>query len=409
METLEETAELLQPIVATLSRAIQEEITPGAAFYAGDRRRGVQTIHHVGQLSYRPLWGDQPSGILVGDQTYFDLASLTKPLATGLWFWTLVSTQALDPHRPIGDLIACEDEMIAQAPMWRLVNHSAGLPPHFKYYSGLGGSRMSGEAPLALKAMVRRMISHTPSMYLPGEKSVYSDLGYLALEAICERLSGMTLSTFWTRTQQARIAHHQRQDIDSARGLHFVSLEAIDSGGSTESQGDDMGSPALQYAPTERCPWRNRLLCGEVHDDNAWLIGGVGGHAGLFGRLQDVAEWAWDFMDAYHGRPSALPSLRADILQRACELSWRAPQAGSYVLGWDTPSAGYTSAGALFSPKSVGHLGFTGTSLWMDLEAEVVMILLTNRVHPTRERGAEIRWLRPALHDATWRALKAFS
>ena len=139
---------------------------------------------------------------------------------------------------------------------------------------------------------------------------------------------------------------------------------------------------------------------GEVHDDNEWLCGGVCGHAGLFGRAGDVGAWGVWLLDALGGR--AAPALTAAV-RDALDLRWRAPERGSFVLGMDTPSPGYSSAGGGFGRWAVGHLGFTGTSLWVDVEREVVVVLLTNRVHPSRARGLEgVRWLRPAVHDEVW-------
>ena len=145
---------------------------------------------------------------------------------------------------------------------------------------------------------------------------------------------------------------------------------------------------------------------GEVHDDNAWLCGGVCGHAGLFGRASDVGAWGVWLLDALAGRAPNTPAPLSATLRDALDLRWRAPERGSFVIGMDSPSPGYSSAGGGFSRWAVGHLGFTGTSLWIDLEREVVVALLTNRVHPSRARGLEgIRWLRPAIHDEVWRAL----
>jgi CubicO group peptidase (beta-lactamase class C family) len=143
---------------------------------------------------------------------------------------------------------------------------------------------------------------------------------------------------------------------------------------------------------------------GEVHDENAWVCGGVAGHAGLFGRLADVMAFGRAVVSGWHGEPNPLGISRA-LWHTATHPRWLHP-AGTRVLGWDTPSPGTSSAGRRFGPQTIGHLGFTGTSLWIDLRARVVMVLLTNRVCPTRSNTA-IRSLRPAVHDAAWLGLEA--
>jgi CubicO group peptidase (beta-lactamase class C family) len=141
---------------------------------------------------------------------------------------------------------------------------------------------------------------------------------------------------------------------------------------------------------------------GEVHDENAWVCGGVAGHAGLFGRLDDVLQFGRAVVAGWHGSSDAL-GISREVWRMATAARWLHP-AGTRVLGWDTPSPGQSTAGRFFGPDTIGHLGFTGTSLWIDLPRGVVMVLLTNRVCPTRS-NLGIRALRPAIHDAAWAAL----
>ena len=135
-------------------------------------------------------------------------------------------------------------------------------------------------------------------------------------------------------------------------------------------------------------------------------MGGVAGHAGLFGTLPQVLTFGEEIIRAYHHREGPFAA-QATVLQEVFQPTQRA-QGGSFLLGWDSPSPppAYSSAGRGFSQRSVGHLGFTGTSLWLDLEQEVVMVLLSNRVCPSRDGGLGIRWLRPQLHDAAWAFLQ---
>jgi CubicO group peptidase (beta-lactamase class C family) len=155
-----------------------------------------------------------------------------------------------------------------------------------------------------------------------------------------------------------------------------------------------------QIAPTERCPWRGGVLCGEVHDDNAWAMGGVAGHSGLFSTARDIHVAIEKLRACWRGEDDFLPPW---LVQRV----WRRDDAvpgSTWGLGWDTPTPGSSSAGSRVSAHAVGHLGFTGTSVWVDLERDAHVILLTNRVHPSREND-RIREVRPRLHDAIWEIL----
>ena len=379
----------LRNLQAILSRAVNEQVTPGLSLWVGvnPQQSGLsaELSLHEGR--------HEPNGLapLITDDSLFDLASLTKPLAGALWFASLVSQQKLDPHQPISTIISCEDDLLGQCPIWRLANHSTGLPAHYQYFLGFAHARMTGGSPQHFKQRVRRMIGATPLSYYPGEKTIYSDLGYLLLEQICEEVSGESLDVFW-----------EKYKVNTEQ-LHFKPLQSTTHTASKVNE---------NYVPTERCSWRKRLLQGEVHDDNAWLMGGVCGHAGLFGTAKSVGEEASRWLRAFHGDydESWQKYLQTSVLQWMLDYERRAPMKGSYVVGWDTPSPGYSSAGQFFSRHSIGHLGFTGTSLWMDLSTKVIIVLLTNRVYPDRNQQASIqgiRWLRPQIHNEVWRLLQA--
>jgi CubicO group peptidase (beta-lactamase class C family) len=303
----------------------------------------------------------------------FDLASLTKPLTTLLWCLRLVEAGRLSLGEPIGGRVAVTDAALAATPVWRLLNHTAGLPAHREYFRGLGPFVLRSGDHAGAQRQIRRMLHATPLEAPPGAREVYSDLGFLLLEDVCAAADA-PLGTVWPSLP----AHGPER-------LHFRPLPAA----------GDVSS----YAPTERCPWRGRLLRGEVHDDNCWTLGGVAGHAGLFGTAADVLALGRAFLDCWHGRPTAL-GVGGELMRTATAPRWMHPQ-GTRVLGWDTPTPGASSAGRHFGRRSIGHLGFTGTSLWLDLEREVGIVLLTNRVCPTRD-NVRIRAFRPAIHDAAW-------
>jgi CubicO group peptidase (beta-lactamase class C family) len=153
-------------------------------------------------------------------------------------------------------------------------------------------------------------------------------------------------------------------------------------------------------APTEDCPWRKKVLCGEVHDDNAYAVGGVAGHAGLFSSVRDIHQLLACLNGCHRGKNTFLPqALIQEFLSRD-----ESVKNSTYALGWDTPSENKSSSGKYFSLHSVGHLGFTGTSIWWDLEKNCHVVLLSNRVHPTR-KNEKIREFRPYIHDLIMKTL----
>jgi CubicO group peptidase (beta-lactamase class C family) len=355
-----------------LRRAITESVAPAIGF-AVSRRDNPPGVWYAGQ--HAP-GGDAPA---CGPHTIFDLASLTKPLTTTAWAMALATADRLDPRAPIGRFVPVVDEALAGCPIWRLMSHTGGLPAHRPYYRGLGpGALNSGRHDVARSAL-RRMLRATTLGHEPGAQEVYSDLGYLLLEWVCESIDG-PLAERWSSLP-----------FHGPDGLHFCPIGAVHEG-------------VEAYAATEACPWRDRLVRGEVHDDNCWTIGGVGGHAGLFGTLSAVHRAGVGWLRAMRSEPNDL-GLDPSIVPYWTDRDRMHPY-GTRVLGWDTPTPGASTSGRLFGRRAIGHLGFTGTSLWIDPDEEVVMVLLTNRVCPSRENMG-IGWLRPILHDAGWRWAEA--
>ena len=212
----------------------------------------------------------------------------------------------------------------------------------------------------------------------PGEASVYGDLDFIALGALVESLAGRELDAF--------CAERIYQPLGMA-DTHFNRLPFE-------------GSRA-RYAATEQCAWRERVLWGEVHDPNAWAMGGVAGHAGLFGTAADVLRFAQEMLAAERGRSALFPAEIAREFFRRQEIA----PGSDWALGWDTPTEGQSTSGSHFSKHSIGHTGFTGTSLWIDLERGMVVVLLANRIHLIAKRSRFE--LRPHLHDLVWEAFLA--
>ena len=352
-----------------LRKAIAERVAPAIAFGV-IRADSVVLREFVGTA--------QPGGPAIDAQTPFDLASLTKPLTTTLWFWHLHAAGRIDLDTPIGEVVSVQAPALAECPVWRLLTHTTGLPAHRPFFEGLGPSVLQSGRHAAARGAIRRMIAHTELIAQPGDREIYSDLGYLLLEQVCEAISGRLVDV-WPDLP----AH-------GPDALHFLPLPQPAGG---------LQSRAV-YAATEDCPWRGRRLQGEVHDDNCWTLGGVGGHAGAFGTLDATLEAARAWLKAAQGDGSVL-KLPDALIASSLSSRWRHPLGGR-VLGWDTPSAVGSTAGQHFGRRSFGHLGFTGTSIWIDPDADVAMVLLTNRVCPSRE-STGIRWLRPQVHDAAWR------
>jgi CubicO group peptidase (beta-lactamase class C family) len=203
----------------------------------------------------------------------------------------------------------------------------------------------------------------------------------MVLEWVVEIITGLTLDRFLKGEIYSRIG----LDLEKAEGLFFTHSEKA--------------PRDKDFAATEFCPWRNQLVIGWVHDENAYVSGGVGGHAGLFGRAIDVHALLTDLLHDYYG--VTITRLFNRELLEAC---FSGGARGERGLGFDTPSPSESSCGRYFSRNSIGHLGFTGTSFWVDLDRHVAVVLMTNRIHPSRG-NVKIKGFRPKLHDAVIKAI----
>jgi CubicO group peptidase (beta-lactamase class C family) len=320
-----------------------------------------------------------PASPLATADTVFDLASLTKPV-TALALARLERAGVLARAELLGDVLpSLAESRSGRAPLDLLCAHRAGLDGHRTLYSPLlEGARVDAAASLRVAADARRPDCEgepPPDGFAP----VYSDLGYLLVGAAIAARASDDLDAVLAREVLAPL----RLRIGSARQL-----------GAREP------SVFSTIAPTEDVPWRGGVVRGAVHDENAWALGGEGtcGHAGLFGDVASVTRLGAAILDALGDRrPEWLGSRDLAPLLRA------RPD-GSHRAGFDSKSGDAPSSGALFGPRTFGHLGFTGTSLWIDPDAGLAGVLLTNRVHPTRAHLA-IRAARPAAYDAIHRAM----
>ena len=340
---------------AVLQRAIEDRAFPAAVIEAG--------------TSTQPLWREAFGTLTYDagaprtrDDTIFDLASLTKVLATTPLVMLQLERGALGLDDPVTRYIACwrgadrEDVTVRD-----LLAHCGGLVAHVPFYLDLRG-----------RDRIEPAICTTSLEYTPRSKSIYSDLGFMLLGFMLE--DGASLPE------------------------RFAAL-MTQMGGIQDLQFHPPAPWKKRIAPTEVDPWRGRLLVGDVHDENTWALGGAAGQAGLFGTAGAVGECARHVLQVLGGRVGVF---RRDTAETFITRRTDVP-GSSRALGWDTmlPTS---SCGTRMSPRAFGHTGFTGTSLWIDPDRQVYVVLLTNRLHPTRENN-KIKDVRPAVHDAVMDAL----
>ena len=354
----------MKKIDALMRQAIADTVFPG----------GVLLVARADAVVFFEAYGvaDTFSGRKMIRNTVFDLASLTKPLATTLSVIRLVSDGKLELDRQLGSILPVfRGTDKSEITIKHLLCHDSGLPDYRPYYESLMKLTPEHRIPALQDLLVKE-----PPIQPAGRETLYSDLGFMILGWLVEHLSGRRLDRFVDEEIYTPLG---------IQNLFFIDLHSK--------------SRKTQFASTEVCPWRNILLNGAVHDDNAYAMGGVAGHAGLFGTALEVYRLLSVLLSDFYGH-SAPRLFETDLLKRFFERQ----HPGGRALGFDTPSLADSSCGQYFSKQSVGHLGFTGTSFWMDLERSVIVILLTNRVHPSRENN-RLKAFRPTLHDAIMKSL----
>ena len=350
------------------ARSVLQEAVANRAFPSA-----VIEVGRTSQMLWREAFGHltfDRGARATTDDTIFDLASLTKVLATTPLVMMQVERGAIGlddavsgyivewPGSGIGDPGSGKADVTIRD----LLSHSSGLPAWRPYYKTLTGREQYQPA-----------IAREPLEYAPRTKSIYSDLDFMLLGFLLDGFRNSLTDRFAMLLSQMGIVEE----------IQFT-------------------PPQLWHqriAPTEVDPWRGRLLVGEVHDENAAALGGIAGHAGLFGTVSAVGACARHLLQVLDDRTGAFRrGTLEEFITRRAEIP-----GSSRALGWDTmlPTS---SCGTRMSSRSFGHTGFTGTSLWIDPENDVYVALLTNRVHPTRANEA-IKLVRPAVHDAVMREL----
>lgn len=304
----------------------------------------------------------------VNGTTYFDLASLTKPLCTTLCALALLQCGLLDWNEPC--LLQLKIDLPSEKRVItcrHILHHSSGLAAYHPYFS-----QFVPQASPDNKIIIQNLILKEPLLYEPDTQCLYSDFGFILLGQIIEQITNLKLDSFYQKIILSPFKLEKK--------ITFLPVQ---------SSGE-----SIQTAATELCPWRHKVVHGEVHDEHCWFMGGVCGHSGLFGKIKAVQSLCEQLLDCWQARATH-PAFSTDLLRYALE--WK-DKKSSWRLGFDSPTPGLSSSGQYLSPDSVGHLGFTGTSFWIDPEQEMLIVLLTNRVHPSR-KNSKIREYRPFFHD----------
>lgn len=345
------------PALEVLRRGVQERAFPGAAA-AAVHSGHLALMEAIGRFTY------EESAPLVSPETVFDLASLTKVVATAPVAMLLYERGMLRLEQRVADVIP---EFIGPASRPKedvnfemLLTHTSGLPAYAKLYLEASNRQEMIDAACAVELEVE-----------PGTRSAYSDIGFILLGFALERIAGEKLD-------------------------HFCAREIFDPLQMKSTAFNPPTQRKSEIPPTANDQsFRQRVIQGEVHDENASAMGGVAGHAGVFSNVADLAKFAMCLLRG------GAPIFKHETVEK---FTRRAPTAlGSYALGWDTPSQP-SQSGKYLSSRAYGHLGFTGTSLWIDPERDLAIVLLTNRTWPDAKNEA-IKQIRPAFHDAVFKAV----
>jgi CubicO group peptidase (beta-lactamase class C family) len=350
-----------------LEEAVAQQAFPGAAF--GVLHQGeVVALDAVGRFTY------DPASPAVTPDTVYDLASVSKVIATTSAAMILYDRGLLDLDARLGDILpgfvigmepgSHKDQVTVRM----LLAHASGLPAYARLFAEYRN-------PYSLLRACLRMPLQAP----PGTRAEYSDIGYILLGVALEVLSGEKLAPFCAREVFAPLG------LDHTRFCPPRSQRAA-------------------IPPTENdTTFRLRIIQGEVQDENCYALGCATGHAGVFSNCLDLLRYSAAILSG--GRSHADHQIFRPATIELFAQRQPSPPGTSRALGWDTPSAP-SSSGSHFSPRSIGHLGYAGTSLWIDRERSLAVVLLTNRTWPSRSSEA-IKAVRPAFHDALIAALSS--
>ena len=366
-----------------LQNAITARAFPACALVV--TLRGELMAHHaLGRFTY------DPSSPRVATTSIFDLASLTKAVATTTMAMILYERGLLDLDAPVTAIVpefTGDDSRRRDVTLRMLLAHASGLPAYEKLFL-----RAKTRGELLTAAFTTNLTA------APETRAEYSDIGFIILGVALERLADEPLDTFCQREifGPLGMSHTTFNPPKAGKDKIIPTVDecAIDECGA----GAPAREPLKSHAQPPARKFCGRIIQGEVQDENASVLGGVAAHAGLFAPCEDLAVFAHALLSGAH------PILRPDTIELFTRRE-SSPRGTSRALGWDTPSSP-SQSGKYFGPRSYGHLGYTGTSLWIDPDRQLSISLLTNRTWPDCQNQA-IKQVRPALHDAVIEALQS--
>lgn len=363
-----------------MQEGIDNDVFPGAVLLVG---RAGEILYFNNFGVQRPAESKEELSVPMQLETVFDIAGLTQIVAT-----TTLIMQLLESHKMhLDDKVSRFIQSFVvhgKGPITieQLLHHTSGFTAWYPFFEELAelnsGARMGILTGRGAKEHVYTRIHQLELEYEVGEKQIYSDVGYMLLAEICEILTGVSFDRSFYKNIARPLGMKSTSFIDLSmikrRGIHPI---------------------RNVIAPTEDCAWRKRVLCGEVHDDNTWAMGGVAGHAGLFSSAYDLHIFATEMLKINSGRPGIV---KTETLRHF----WNVPDADPalpYKYGWSNPSELNEMTESKLSSKALGACGFTGCSLWLEPEKNLDIILMSNRVHPSRS-NKRIMGFRPKLHAA---------
>lgn len=381
-----DSSKAFDPVRVLAQEAVADGATPGMVLLAAKR----------GEVLFREAFGHKifagPRSADVApmrEETVFDLASLTASVVTATIIMKLIECGKIQLQERVTRYIQGFG-ILGKSPITvaHLLSHTAGLAPWHPFFDELlrenAGARRGILTSRGARDYIYNAINRMGLKHEIGSKQLYSDIGYMVLGEMIELLTGVGIEKAAFRLIFQPLGMKCSSYVDLSmikrRGIHPVT---------------DL------IAPTEDCPWRKRLLCGEVHDDNAWAMGGIAGHSGLFSTIDDLHLFAVEMLRAYRGQSEFLP---ADIVRKF----WMGPAEfpEGHRFGWDGPTKENGMLDTGLGPASVGVNGFTGCSLWLEPEEGIELILLSNRVCPSRS-NRKLFSARPQIIGAMLQTLRS--
>lgn len=371
-----------------MEEGIENQVAPGAALLVGKFGEIVFT-HACGQRYLRPERPIEANKMAI--DTVFDIGAITSVLVTTTLVMQLVENGKLRLDDKVSRFVqgfgVLGKSLIT---IEHLLTHTSGIVGAHAFYEELSkansGARLGIMTSRGAKDQIINTIIRMSLKYETGSKQVYSELGFIVLGYIVEMLTGLGLE---------KAAHRYIFQPLMMKSSSFIDLSMIKRRG--------IHPVTDMIAPTEDCPWRKRVLCGEVHDENAWAMGGIAGHSGLFSTVFDTHLFASEILSAYRGSSSFLK--RQTLLDFWKPVQATANQDASRRAGWDSPSDENGMESSKLSENAVGIQGSTGCSLWLEPDDGLEIILFTNRIHPSRS-NKKIQSFRSQLHSLAVSAVK---